>query len=103
MEGNVSFLYGSVHEVAHFLQCVKEATELPKGGRITPLGWEIKRRLAERHMDQSQFCKMYNIPPSRLSEIITGRRKAETYRKRVMEVLGIEDGDQQYRFSDSED
>lgn len=56
---------------------------------ITPFGWEIKRRLAELEMDQKSFCELYDIPPSRLSNLINGSRKAAKYRKRVSELLDL--------------
>ncbi|GGN99350.1 hypothetical protein GCM10010969_19370 [Saccharibacillus kuerlensis] len=56
---------------------------------ITPFGWEIKRRLAELEIDQKTFCEMHNIPPSRLSNLINGSRKAAKYRKQVSQLLGL--------------
>lgn len=58
---------------------------------ITPFGWAIKRRLAELELDQKEFCRRYNIPAYRLSNLISGTRKAEQYRKLVMEVLNLEE------------
>ncbi|MFB9329942.1 XRE family transcriptional regulator [Paenibacillus aurantiacus] len=58
---------------------------------ITPFGWAIKRRLAELELDQKEFCRRYDIPVYRLSNLISGTRKAEQYRKLVMEVLDIEE------------
>ncbi|NGZ76021.1 hypothetical protein [Saccharibacillus alkalitolerans] len=56
---------------------------------ITPFGWEIKRRLAELEMDQKTFCELHDIPPSRLSNLINGSRKAARYRKQVSDLLGL--------------
>ncbi|MEK3785776.1 MULTISPECIES: hypothetical protein [Paenibacillus] len=56
---------------------------------VTALGWAIKRRLAELQLDQQSFCKQYGIPPSRLSNLIHGTRKANRYRQQVIEILGI--------------
>lgn len=56
---------------------------------ITPLGWEIKKRLAELKMDQRQFCLKHNIPENRLSDIMTGARPAIPQRKRVVKILQI--------------
>ncbi|MCQ4086743.1 hypothetical protein [Saccharibacillus sp. JS10] len=67
---------------------------------ITPFGWEIKRRLAELEMDQKTFCEKYEIPPSRLSNLINGSRKATKYRKQVALVLGIPDSYPSASFSD---
>ncbi|MBP3040163.1 hypothetical protein J9303_11765 [Bacillaceae bacterium Marseille-Q3522] len=58
---------------------------------ITPLGWEIKKRLAEKRMTHSEFCAKYNIPKSRLSEIISGTRENHKYRQRVKDLLDIKD------------
>ena len=73
---------------------------------ITPFGWEIKRRLAELEMDQKTFCELYDIPPSRLSNLINGSRKAARYRKQVSELLGLSSevhaGSVQIRRHDSE-
>lgn len=61
---------------------------------ITELGWAIKRRLAELQMDQRQFCQRYHIPENRLGDIMTNARKATKYRKRIVEILNIdENGD----------
>ncbi|MDO3408623.1 hypothetical protein QWJ34_02470 [Saccharibacillus sp. CPCC 101409] len=56
---------------------------------ITPFGWEIKRRLAELEMDQKTFCELYDIPPSRLSNLINGTRKASKHRRQVSQLLGL--------------
>jgi antitoxin HigA-1 len=61
---------------------------------ITPFGWAIKKRLTELEMDQKEFCRRYNIPECRLSNLISGTRKAEQHRVEVMRILGLEqDGD----------
>lgn len=73
---------------------------------ITPFGWEIKRRLAELELDQKTFCELHDIPPSRLSNLINGSRKAARYRKQVSELLGlsseVHDGPVQIRRQHSE-
>ncbi|ANF96032.1 helix-turn-helix domain-containing protein [Paenibacillus bovis] len=56
---------------------------------VTSFGWAIKQRLAELQMDQQTFCECYGIPPSRLSNLINGTRKAARYRKQVAELLDI--------------
>jgi antitoxin HigA-1 len=58
---------------------------------VTPFGWEIKQKLIEKRMDQKTFCTTYQIPASRLSNLIHGTRKAKRYRKQVSELLGIEE------------
>lgn len=57
---------------------------------ITPFGWEIKKRLAELRMDQRSFCQLHNIPEYRLSNLITGARKADKYRREVAKLLEID-------------
>lgn len=56
---------------------------------ITTFGWEIKRKLAEMHLDQREFCKQNDIPENRLGDLITGARKATRIRKKVEILLGI--------------
>ncbi|TKJ92003.1 helix-turn-helix transcriptional regulator [Paenibacillus sp. PK4536] len=58
---------------------------------VTPFGWAIKQRLAELQMDQKTFCTRHGIPPSRLSNLINGTRKATRYRKQVADLLDIHD------------
>lgn len=60
---------------------------------ITAFGWAVKKRLAELNLDQKEFCRRYGIPESRLSNLIRGARRAERYRKRVADVLGIDEED----------
>ncbi|WP_051506826.1 hypothetical protein [Saccharibacillus sacchari] len=69
---------------------------------ITPFGWEIKRRLAELEMDQKTFCELYDIPPSRLSNLINGSRKAAKHRKQVSILLGLSDSSEPSLFKDEE-
>ncbi|MGW9526495.1 XRE family transcriptional regulator [Paenibacillus terrae] len=54
---------------------------------VTPFGWEIKQKLIEKRMDQKTFCTTYQIPASRLSNLIHGTRKAKRYRKQVSDCL----------------
>ncbi|MFB5674391.1 XRE family transcriptional regulator [Paenibacillus terreus] len=56
---------------------------------ITPFGWAIKQRLTELQMDQKSFCELHGIPPSRLSNLIHGTRKAARYRQLVAKLLDI--------------
>lgn len=58
---------------------------------ITDFGWEIKKKLTERKLDQKQFCRLHNIPEPRLSNIIYGTRKASKYRKKIARILDIDD------------
>ena len=57
---------------------------------ITVFGWEIKKRLAELHMDQRQFCEKEGIPENRLGDIITGTRIAGKHRKMIEKALDIQ-------------
>ncbi|RNB92669.1 XRE family transcriptional regulator [Brevibacillus fluminis] len=57
---------------------------------ISPLGWAIKKRLAELQMDQREFCQRYHIPENRLGDIMTNARKATKYRNRIVEILNLE-------------
>lgn len=56
---------------------------------ITPLGWEIKRRLAELQLTQKEFCEKNQIPMTRLSEIISGTQPNKKIRERVLRILHI--------------
>ncbi|ASA19537.1 Rha family transcriptional regulator [Paenibacillus donghaensis] len=56
---------------------------------ITPFGWAIKQRLAERQMDQKLFCQLHGIPPYRLSNLIHGTRRAEVYRRQIEKLLDL--------------
>ncbi|MDP4098883.1 XRE family transcriptional regulator [Paenibacillus sp. P96] len=56
---------------------------------ITPFGWAIKQRLTELQMDQKSFCELHGIPPSRLSNLIHGTRKAARHRHLVARLLDI--------------
>lgn len=69
----------------------RRSATLQRKKPITPFGWEIKRRLAELEMDQKTFCELYDIPPSRLSNLINGSRKAAKHRKQVSALLGLSD------------
>ncbi|AEH47901.1 hypothetical protein [Parageobacillus thermoglucosidasius] len=62
--------------------------------RVTPLGWKIKRRLAELELTHKEFCAQHEIPLSRLSEIISGTRKNRKYRDKILRELEIEEEDQ---------
>ncbi|MBE0344312.1 XRE family transcriptional regulator [Paenibacillus sp. 28ISP30-2] len=49
------------------------------------------RKLGEMQLVQKTFCETYQIPPSRLSNLIHGTRKAKRHRKIVSQLLGIQD------------
>lgn len=42
-------------------------------------------------MNQKEFCEREGIPESRMSNIINGTRRADRYRKKIMQALDIED------------
>ncbi|WP_110113232.1 hypothetical protein [Bacillus sp. CGMCC 1.16541] len=62
--------------------------------KITPFGWEVKKRLAELQMTQTEFCEQEGIPANRFSELISGTNQEARYMKKyriiVAEKLGIE-------------
>ena len=58
---------------------------------VTPLGWKIKRRLAEMEMTHTEFCAQHKIPLSRLSEIISGTRPNRKYRDKILRLLEIDE------------
>ena len=80
----------------------RRSATLQRKKPITPFGWEIKRRLAELEMDQKTFCELYDIPPSRLSNLINGSRKAARYRKQVSTLLGLSDSPNLSLFAEEE-
>ncbi|WP_242954670.1 Rha family transcriptional regulator [Desulfitobacterium chlororespirans] len=51
----------------------------------------MKKRLIDRRMSNSEFCKKYNIPMNRFSEILYGSRPGNKYRDRIAALLGIEE------------
>ncbi|MFE4710862.1 MULTISPECIES: XRE family transcriptional regulator [unclassified Paenibacillus] len=56
---------------------------------ITPYGWTIKQRLTELRLDQKDFCRINDIPPYRLSNLIHGTRRAERYRRQIEKLLDL--------------
>lgn len=60
---------------------------------VSDLGWLIKQRLAELKMNQKEFCKLYCISESRLSELIMGTRPAKKEREKVLRILNISESD----------
>lgn len=59
---------------------------------VTPFGWKVLQRLAEKNMTRREFCEKYEIPETRFSEIIRGTRRATTHRTKIARVLGIDEG-----------
>ena len=58
---------------------------------VTPFGWKVLQKLAERNMTRRQFCAKYDIPETRFSEIIRGARRATNHRNKIARVLGIDE------------
>lgn len=59
--------------------------------RLTPLGIEVKKRLLDMNMTQTEFCEKHDIPINRFSELLTGLYPCHKYKKIVCKVLKIED------------
>lgn len=57
--------------------------------RLTPFGIKVKKRLLDLHMTQTEFCKKYDIPRNRFTEMITGLRPNHKYVDIVNEALGF--------------
>ena len=55
----------------------------------TMFGAEVKKKLIDLGLSQLEFCKMYNIPPNRFSELLTGYEPSHKYKKLVAEILNI--------------
>ena len=56
--------------------------------KLTKQGKKIKKKIIDMNLSQKEFCEMYNINESRLSEVMyTNMRK--DLRKKVCEILGI--------------
>lgn len=59
--------------------------------RLTPFGIEVKKKLLDLNMTQTEFCKQYQIPQNRLTELLTGLRPNYKYRKLISKVLKIDE------------
>ena len=60
-----------------------------KSKELTPFGIEVKKRLLELKMSQKEFCKKYDIPENRFSEILHGTVPGKKYREKIANILGI--------------
>lgn len=58
---------------------------------LTPFGKKVKQKLIELRMSHSEFCKRYQIPTNRFSEILYGSRPGTKYREKIIEILNIEE------------
>lgn len=56
---------------------------------LTPFGIRVKQRLLEERMTQREFCRRYQIPYTRFSEILYGARPGTKYREKIAQILGI--------------
>ena len=62
-----------------------------KLNKLTPFGIQVKQKLLEMRMTNSEFCDKYEIPMNRFSEILYGARKGEKYRSKITKILNIEE------------
>lgn len=53
-------------------------------------GKKVKRRLIDVGMTSRELAALLNIKPEYLSLICTGKRSGIKYRRRIMEILGID-------------
>lgn len=59
--------------------------------RLTPFGIEVKKKLLDLNMTQTEFCQQNKIPPNRFTELLTGLRPNYKYRRLVSKVLKIDE------------
>lgn len=53
-------------------------------------GKRVKRRLIDVGMTSKELAGLLNIKPQYLSQICTGRRSGIKYRRKIMEILGMD-------------
>lgn len=53
-------------------------------------GKKVKRRLIDVGMTSRELAALLNIKPEYLSLICTGKRSGIKYRRKIMEILGID-------------
>lgn len=53
-------------------------------------GKKVKRRLIDVGMTSRELAALLNIKPEYLSQICTGKRSGIKYRRKIMEILGID-------------
>lgn len=53
-------------------------------------GKKVKRRLIDAGMTSRELAALLNIKPQYLSLICTGKRSGVKYRRKIMEILGID-------------
>lgn len=52
---------------------------------------EVKTQLIKKNMTLTQIAEELGISLAYASDIVRGNRKAEHYRKKIMEILGIKE------------
>lgn len=53
-------------------------------------GKRVKRRLLDVGMTSKELAGLLKIKPQYLSQICTGRRSGIKYRRKIMEILGMD-------------
>ena len=53
-------------------------------------GKQVKRRLIDVGMTSKELAQLLKIKPQYLSLICTGKRSGIKYRKKIMEILGMD-------------
>lgn len=53
-------------------------------------GKKVKRRLLDVGMTSRELAALLNVRPQYISSICTGRRSGIKYRRKIMEILGMD-------------
>ena len=53
-------------------------------------GKKVKRRLLDVGMTSRELAELLNVRPRYISSICTGRRSGIKYRRKIMEILGMD-------------
>lgn len=53
-------------------------------------GKKVKRRLLDVGMTSRELAELLNVRPQYISSICTGRRSGIKYRRKIMEILGMD-------------
>lgn len=53
-------------------------------------GKKVKRRLIDVGMTSRELAALLNVRPQYISSICTGRRSGIKYRRKIMEILGMD-------------
>ena len=54
------------------------------------VGKKVKRRLLDVGMTSRELAELLNVRPQYISSICTGRRSGIKYRRKIMEILGMD-------------